>query len=450
MNFDNNAKPNILFVLIDGMRADKFFGNSKSVTPNIDSLMQNGTYFNQAVSSADGTFLSLNCIFNSAYPFRTGTRTKKIVLTDNNLLKTLKNSNYHIYGLVPDLTSLRQLVELCENDDATYRGTPPVDRLSNSLGAKIIKKISNDKMTEPWFCYVHILDLHHPQIVSEQFRDKKYGNNTYEQIVSEIDYWLGKILNKLDLKKTLVIVTADHGLVVPVDDKTATDFEPSLSMGLKIGKQIMPKSTHAFGAKLFTKIRSLVRDIRLSEANRNLNSYEKRSRLPHFTLSLYDESIRIPLLFAGLDVSPKIISQQVRSVDIFPTLIDMIGLESKNKIFDGISLLPLIKNTTIEELPIYLHTMPYEQISSDDKVGIRTSHYKYFRSAHSENTNVNLYNLHIDPLENSNIADTNRDIVDEMESMLKQILSKTQETCNDTEDEETKKIQEELRKLGYL
>ena len=70
-------KPNILFILVDGLRADQTFGNERTcLTPNIDMLTKNGTYFEQAVSSADGTMLNLNSIFNSLRPHKTGVRAK--------------------------------------------------------------------------------------------------------------------------------------------------------------------------------------------------------------------------------------------------------------------------------------------------------------------------------------------------------------------------------------
>ena len=74
-------KPNILFLVIDGFQASRFFGNNRSTkTPNIDKLIKNGTYFSQAFSNADGTILSLNSIFNSLFPFATGVRQKKTYL----------------------------------------------------------------------------------------------------------------------------------------------------------------------------------------------------------------------------------------------------------------------------------------------------------------------------------------------------------------------------------
>lgn len=64
-------KPNILFIVIDGFRADKFYGENKtSKTPNIDSLIKGGIYFNQAISSADVIVTSLVSLFTSLYSFQ--------------------------------------------------------------------------------------------------------------------------------------------------------------------------------------------------------------------------------------------------------------------------------------------------------------------------------------------------------------------------------------------
>ena len=58
-------KSNIIFFLIDGLRADQVYGNNRTCkTPNIDSLIQKGMYFEQAASSADGTIISLNTMFS--------------------------------------------------------------------------------------------------------------------------------------------------------------------------------------------------------------------------------------------------------------------------------------------------------------------------------------------------------------------------------------------------
>ena len=78
---NSEIRPNIIFLTIDAFQARRFFGKNRTAkTPNIDSLLEKGTYFTQAFSNADGTILSLNSMFNSLFPFATGVRQKKIYL----------------------------------------------------------------------------------------------------------------------------------------------------------------------------------------------------------------------------------------------------------------------------------------------------------------------------------------------------------------------------------
>ena len=129
-------QPNIIFFLIDGIRADRCYRNDRSCkTPNIDSLIKNGIYFDQAISSADGTFLSISSMFNSLFPFETGVRARKIVLSKDNYLDTIKKAGYHIYGIIPKFTSLNPIIELCENENSTFAPEPPnAEYLSDGLG----------------------------------------------------------------------------------------------------------------------------------------------------------------------------------------------------------------------------------------------------------------------------------------------------------------------------
>ena len=80
-------KKNILFILIDGLRADQVYGENKtSVTPNIDSLRKKGLYFTKAFSSVDGTIVSLNTIFSSRFQVGNTARSQRVVLQEKNLL----------------------------------------------------------------------------------------------------------------------------------------------------------------------------------------------------------------------------------------------------------------------------------------------------------------------------------------------------------------------------
>ena len=72
------TKTNILFIIIDSLRADKFYGSRGGpLTPNFTKLIKNGVYFEQAISSADATLLSWAGIFTAKHPFKTGIRSSR-------------------------------------------------------------------------------------------------------------------------------------------------------------------------------------------------------------------------------------------------------------------------------------------------------------------------------------------------------------------------------------
>jgi len=110
----------------------------------------------------------------------------------------------------------------------------------------------------------------------------------------------------------------------------------------------------------------------------------------------------------------------------------------------------------LEEEPAYIESCINTKNSSEGAVGIRTPHYKYFRKVNDFEKNIYLYNLQKDPLEENNIAYSNPDTVKEMEMYLQKIISskdyKKSEKYEREElsEEDTKKVEEELRKLGYI
>ena len=447
--------PNIVFFTIDGLRADQIFSESKSaLTPNIDLLIKKGTLFSNAFSSADGTTLSLNTIFNSVFPFKIGVRTHKIFLKENNIFQTFQKNNYHIFGLLPDMKIFDSVREIFENKSNSYSWIKKNESLDTSVADTIINLLDSIDV-EPWLFFAHLLDLHplrEGNIPSglQDFDDEKFGSSNYAKTVSGIDFWLGKILKHIDLSNTLLIITADHGERIPHGDIRNIDLEPKLNSSKKIGKKLLPKQTHEMGGKALWKIRSSISKYKIKKINETLTDYQQRSRVPYFTLSLHDEMLHVPLLFVGNSVHSRVISNFVRHVDIFPTLCDLANINYQKNMMHGISLYPLFNGKKVEEQNAYLHTMPYKELHSTDAVGIRTKDFKYFRFARDPNKDIHLYDLKNDPLENNNIAKDNTNKVKEMESILQNFEKDSfveQQNCS---DEERREIEKELQKLGYL
>ena len=52
---------------------------------------------------------------------------------------------------------------------------------------------------------------------------KNYSNN-YEKQISAIDYWLGQVLEKIDLEKTLLVILGDHGSYIQTVNKESLNI----------------------------------------------------------------------------------------------------------------------------------------------------------------------------------------------------------------------------------
>ena len=465
-------RPNIIFFLIDGLRADQCFGKDKtSFTPNIDSLRKKGTYFTNAFTSVDGTLLSLSAIFHSIYPIKTPRVRNKVTLQKGNLLDILVKNGYQINGLVAKLLAFTGITDYFENNDRTYDYFEDMNKmnsflLTNSSGLtdKIIHFLKSRTSKKPWFYYIHVNTLHplkeyyasydsNRSLLTQGIKDfnhEKFGSSLYERTVSWIDHELGKILEHVDLDNTILILTSDHGERIPYGGLREVDFEPKLQNTVDFGKKLLPKSAHKIGGQFLSNVRKSVGKRKLNKDNQKLTNYQKRSRNPYFTLSLFDEMIHIPLLFVGNLIKPGVITKQVRHVDIFPTICELLGIPLDIKI-SGKSLVLHANESLQDENPNYLHTIPYQKSSPLDMVGVRTSRYKYFRSAHNANENIHLYDLKNDPYENNNIAQTHKQLVAQLEKkMLKLEKDSLSEYKEEISDKEMERITNELKRLGYI
>jgi arylsulfatase A-like enzyme len=443
-------KPNILIILIDSLRGDHCNAESKScLTPNLDFMINNGIYFNQAISSSDYTISGYGSIFTSLYPFNAGKKGvnyHKLFSKVPNYITHLKNNGYHTYATMDSNFLKLGFSEYFENSDLGYDRT--TTGLFEGLEEQILEKIKSRNLKEPWFYFLHLDDLHIPIRLPEEFMNKKYSER-YDFVVEKIDTFLGKILKEIDLEKTLVIFTADHG-----DYILSTDDSKKNSITDKIKAKIREKSSGSTYDYFSSLKRNSQRKIRYATTKSSLGkrTIDTRTAQNRF---LFDDLIHIPLLFFGFGISKTgIVNDLVRSVDIFPTIAELIKIPNVQKNIDGRSLIPILNGEKIEEIPVYLENTIFvtDQESPQPCIGLRSSKFKYFRSLENPNEKIHLYDLKNDPLEENNIAESNSNLVNEMESALIQIRKKLDKKFEEPEltDTEEKEIEDELKKLGYI
>lgn len=446
-------KPNIFFLLIDSLRADKFYGDKKTAsTPTANNLLKKGIYFEQTISSSDYTVTGIGSIFSGLYPIdagKRGTSYHKIYSNILNYIDFFKKNGYHSYATMEESFTKLGFSDQFENSDQAY---PRTMQLFDGLGEKIIEMLESNSMKKPWIYFVHIDDLHIPVNVPTKYGNLKYSDR-YDIIISEIDSWIKKFLKLIDFKNTIIVITADHGDYIPtIDDSSKLNPKLKKQISKLHLKKNLPSSIYKFIARSRQKT---VHDFRAVQ-NINASPYEKRSLDNRVAKNryLYDDVVHVPLLFVGYSIPPiGLIPQQVRSIDIFPTLAEIVELPSRDVKIDGRSLVPLFNKQKLEDLPTYLESTIFHTLlkSAVGHRGIRTSKYKYFRKLDDSNQNVHLFDLENDPLEEQNIATTKPDVVEKMEKTMNQIIQKsTKIEPIEMSDDEAKEVEAELKKLGYI
>ena len=420
--------------------------------------MKNSIYFSQAISSADQTGTSLASIFTAQFPISTGLTHFNFTSKTETYFDIFKQNGYYTSGFFPDHGFFKNLTE--NFDDKTLYVYDKIENWKNlygGIGDSILKKINLLHNHEPWIFSVHIMDLHNPSALPNSFDESKYGDNIYEKMLSSIDSWIGKFFKNLNLENTLFVITSDHGAYIPL--KAIPSEIPSIQNFMKKGKETVP-FLEPVGLKLFLLLRNLAKKYRTQKLKKELSDVELRSFNVRGNNELFEETIRVPLLFAGIGISkPKIINALVRHVDILPTISELINLNTSNTKTDGRSLVPLFTDQKMDELPAYIETgVTASQFndkvnpkSTGKIIGLRTSQYKYLKSRDSTEDSHILFDLLDDPMETKNIYDLKSEIASDLDRKLSRLVDKPKKQfTNDLSENEQQKAEDLLKKLGYV
>ena len=212
----------------------------------------------------------------------------------------------------------------------------------------------------------------------------------------------------------------------------------------------VPQNLYPIKRKLAGLIRTTRNQIKSTKLDHSsFSEYEKRVLLHQRqgnVPDLYDDLIRVPLIFSGYGItSNSIISRQTPQVDIFPTILDIIGIESQEQV-DGKSLLPIINGKKLRDSFVYIESSPGIGKGRDKVIGIRSSNFKYFRDLSNTGRVLHLYDLKNDSLEENNIANKSKSVLKNLEEELLKIRSGSYEKYENEISEEVKQV---LKELGY-
>lgn len=175
--------------------------------------------------------------------------------------------------------------------------------------------------------------------------------------------------------------------------------------------------------------------------------------------SLYDVDLKVPLIIKAPNIPEnakgKVIHGQVRSIDIAPTVLDLLGfpMDKVNPSMDGESLVPSMENLKGHGKRAYAETV-WSAYGMGARQALREENWKYIRYASS--ICEEFFDLQKDPREQNNL-------IDRLKFHAPKWLKTLREQCNDLyraepkgirrremPEEEKKAVKERLRRLGYV
>ena len=426
---NNETKPNIIIINVDdlGWKDVGYMGTEFYETPNIDYLSTRGMVFTDGYASAANCAPSRACMMTGKWPSRHGVYTvgssergkskfRKIIPVANTVTlskdhlvfpKILQENGYTTFHagkwhLSDDPLEYGFHVNIGGGHNGhpssyypPYKNVNIQDGKNEYLTDLIMEKTIEfvDTISSPFFLYYSPYAVHTPIQPIDSFINKYIDkpvwggqeNIEYATMIENLDKNIGLLLSKLEEKKhlnTLIIFTSDNGGLFGI-----TRQEP-----LRAGKG-----------------------------------------------SYYEGGIRVPFLFVwkGKIRANAKSDIPITNLDVFPTLLSVLGLEVKKYGLDGADLMPILEeNSESLDRPLFWHFPIYLQAYKKGNHENRDSLFrtrpgsvvrlgKWKLHYYFENKEVELYDLEKDIGERNDLSNTLPTKTDEMLHLLNKHWEKT-------------------------
>jgi arylsulfatase A-like enzyme/Tfp pilus assembly protein PilF len=393
---------NLLLVTIDTLRADHVgaYGSARGATPTLDRLAREGLRFDEVRAHVPLTLPSHTTIMTGLYPMANGVHDNGSFRFNGShptLAGALRRAGYHtgaFVGAFPVDARFGLNVGFDVYDD-NYGSRPAGGELSQleRPAEQVLAPALNwiRAQSRPWFAWVHLYDPHDPYAPPEPYRSR-YASDLYSGEIAYADAALAGALGQLAeagmLDRTLVCIASDHG--------------------------------------------------------ESLGEHGERTH----GLFAYDATLRVPwILWAPFAIDPGVIRRPARLVDLMPTVLDLLGVETHASL-DGRSLRPFIgtaagTNKATDEDGSYFEALNANLTRNwAPLTGIVTHGMKLIDLPIPE-----LYDLSADPHEQHNLYARRREAAAPLEHELDALVTHGAVATPSRVDPDT---EQRLRSLGYV
>ncbi|MCJ7644572.1 MAG: sulfatase-like hydrolase/transferase [Candidatus Aminicenantes bacterium] len=394
---------NVLLITLDTTRADHLgcYGYASAKTPNLDRLAREGIRFTRVCCPAPLTLPSHASIMTGLYPVTHGVRNNGHDLPSGirTLAGILKAQGYSTAAFVSSFSvdSRFGLDRGFDVYDDTFRAESPfktqnAERRAEETFARFSRWLENNGKSR-FFGWVHYFDPHLPYDPPSPYKEEFEGN-PYDGEIAYMDRYVGAVLDRLKelgvLERTIIVIAGDHG--------------EGLGDKVELGHGIF----------------------------------------------LYEETLKVPLIVHSPSIFPRaqVIENEVRLIDVAPTILETVGLKGETAGMTGQSLIPWLRGKSGKDLDSLVETFyPRENFGWSELVGLVSGRWKYIQSPRPE-----LYDLRDDPGEREDLIASSAGKAAELRKTLEQELlvsgaggsSASGRTGVKPED------QERLRSLGYV
>lgn len=366
-----NGKPNVLLITLDTVRADALgcYGNSTVKTPVIDKMAEEGALFEDAVCQIPATLASHAAIMTGCNPNTTGVRFGKAHIPDSvkTLAKEFTKARYETAAFISSqvLAPVYGLNQGFSRYDMGNLGEQVFERRADATMDSAIAYLQQIHK-KPLFTWIHLYDAHSPYNAPAPYTtqyDPEYQGTIKGSIqdITRLQSSHGETASALDLLHLRALYWGEVSY-----------------MDYQLGRL----------ADVLRKQNVLDKTIIVIMADHGENLGEKQ----HFFHGndLYWPSMHIPLIirFPAVILPKTRLAELVQSIDVYPTLLELCGIQDKYRI-DGQSLLPaLIKQQDgqrVDPLPAFMETEADPLCEADKLHGVRTKEYLYiFNQAHRQ------------------------------------------------------------------
>jgi arylsulfatase A-like enzyme len=177
--------------------------------------------------------------------------------------------------------------------------------------------------------------------------------------------------------------------------------------------------------------------------------------------NLYDEQILVPLLLRlppalarELGVEPgTVVERQVELVDLYPTLLDLLGVAREHPV-QGRSLLPLLTGGEWTPRDAFAE---HTNIKTWERKAFRSDRFKFVKSiprptrrARGATPYFELYDLRRDPEERTDLSERHAEVVERLDERLRALGASLQGLEDELPEDLDPELRKQLEALGYL